>query len=552
MLRPHLTRLHDNVLWSARANLLSVPTDCPQRDERLGWTGDAQIFAATAALNFRALEFFRKWLRDVRDAITADGSVPNVAPDVLTTSLAGSHDGAAGWGDAIVIVPWEMYQAYGDRSILVENLDAMAGWLAYLERNSEGLIRPAEGFGDWLAFDPTPLDLVATAFYHRAALLASRCAAAVDDERADGWDALAGRVRDAWRERFLRDGLPSARTQGAAVLALHFGLLDDHEIPAVAADLAALLEENRFRLSTGFLTTPYLLPALTQVGRDDVALRVLLGDAPPSWLYPVKHGDATSMWERWDSWTEEGGFQDPAMNSFNHYAYGAVDEWICDRIGGIRRTGPAYASVEISPLPSREITSASHARTTPYGRIAVEWETDGDELRIRTEIPDGVIPTFVTPAGYAARSLSRICSEWAVHPPASADAMSMGVRGRRPDDRGWRMTADGGTVSIRDVAAAAGVSVATVSNVLNSTGRFSEKTKHRVEEAIRELGFVRNRSAFELRTKEKAIIGLLVPNLANSFFASMARGSSTARPSTGCWSSSPTASRTRITRRPPC
>ncbi len=405
---PALNQLHSNVLWSARANLLSVPTDCPQRDERMGWTGDAQVFAATAALNLGVLEFFGKWLKDVRDAMV-DGAVPNVAPDILSTSLAGNHRGTAGWGDAIVIVPWELYQAYGDRQILAENLEAMGEWLDYLQRHSIDGLRPAEGFGDWLAFDPTPLDLVATAFFAHSANLASRCARVLGDPREAVWAALAQRVRDAFRRTYLVDGELAVATQAAHLFALRFGLFDPAEQPKAAARLAGLVEANDCRLSTGFLATGYLLPVLSEHGYDELALKVLLGDSPPSWLYPIRHGQATTVWERWDSWTTEAGFQDPSMNSFNHYAYGAVDEWLCDRIGGIRRTAPGYANVQIAPFPSQEVTASRHSRRTPYGRIACSWRLEGDTLAVTAEIPDGITATFVPPAGYSALDPATEC-----------------------------------------------------------------------------------------------------------------------------------------------
>ena len=396
---PDLDRLHENVLWSARANFLSVPTDCPQRDERLGWTGDAQVFAPTAALNFRVLEFFRKWLGDVRDATGADGAVPHVAPDVLSTSLAGEHVGAAGWGDAIALVPWAMYQAYGDTAVLHENLAAMDAWLAYLDAHSDNGIRPAEGFGDWLAFDETPVDLVSTAFFAHTAEIAARCAGAVGDAREARWRDLSRRVGAAFCDRFLPDGVLTAPTQAAHVLALQFGLVPAAHRARVENALVASVTATG-HLTTGFLATPYLLPALTAAGREDVAMDLLLHDGVPSWLYPVRHGGATTMWERWDSWTNDAGFADPAMNSFNHYAYGAVDEWMCGRIGGIEPTAPGHASVEISPLLDPRLDWAEHSRSTPYGAVAVRWERSGSLAEITITVPRGMAAGFRLPNGH--------------------------------------------------------------------------------------------------------------------------------------------------------
>jgi alpha-L-rhamnosidase len=395
-----LNRLQRNIVWSQRGNFLTVPTDCPQRDERLGWTGDVQAFAATATFNYDVRNFLRKWLRDVRDAIGPDGGVPHVAPDVLSPQMGSPQVGAAGWGDAIVIVPMALLNSYGDTRSIEENLSAIAGWLNYLERHSDGLIRPAEGFGDWLAIDATPTDLVATAFFAHTARLAGELAATVSDARAEQWHALHARVRLAFRERFVRGGgRLSVDTQTGYVLALHFGLLDPHERERATASLVAAIAARNWHLSTGFLGTPYLLHVLSDNGRLDVAYRLLTTTTFPSWLYPILAGDATTIWERWDSWTESRGFQDPAMTSFNHYAYGAVGDWLYRVVGGLSAVEPGYRRARIAPRPGGGITSARTSLETPYGTLSCDWRLEHGDVVIDVEVPPNTTAEIVAPDG---------------------------------------------------------------------------------------------------------------------------------------------------------
>jgi alpha-L-rhamnosidase len=404
-----VNRLQRNIVWSQRGNFLTIPTDCPQRDERLGWTGDAQVFAATAAFNYDVRNFLRKWLRDVRDAIGPDGGVPHVAPDVLSRQSGKPEVGAAGWGDVIAVVPMTLLRAYGDTRSVEENLPAIAGWLGYLEEHSTDLIRPDDGFGDWLAMDPTPRDLVATAFFAHAAALVADLAAEVGDDRAEQWRALHGRVRRAFRERFVRGGgRLTVDTQTGYVLALHFGLLDPSERPAATDRLVAAIAARDWHLSTGFLGTPYLLDALSDNDRIDVAYRLLTTETFPSWLYPVLAGGATTMWERWDSWTESGGFQDPAMTSFNHYAYGAVGDWLYRVVGGVAAAEPGYRRARIAPRPGGGITSASTSLETPYGPLRCDWHLDGGEIVIEVEIPPNTGAELVAPDGRSFDGADRV------------------------------------------------------------------------------------------------------------------------------------------------
>ncbi|SDR72877.1 family 78 glycoside hydrolase catalytic domain [Actinopolymorpha singaporensis] len=396
---PRLNQLQHNIVWGQRGNFLSVPTDCPQRDERLGWTGDAQVFASTAAYNYDVRSFLRKWLRDLRDGQQPDGGVPHVAPDVLSPQsfqMGGdgrAAAGAAGWGDAIEIVPWELLRAYGDRRVVAENLAAVGSWLDYLESHSTDLVRPAEGFADWLAPTPTPADLVATAFFAYAARVAAKLAAELDrSDDAARWEKLYEQVRAAFRARYVRGGgRVESGTQTSYVLALHFGLLEPAEEPLAARHLVEEIASRNWHLATGFLGTPYLLPVLSRFGFEDVAFRLLTQDTFPSWLYPVVHGDATTMWERWDSWSDSRGFQDPGMTSFNHYAYGAVGEWIYQTLGGIAPGEPGYRKVVVRPRAGGDVSWARASLRTPYGKVSTRWrQTPEGAFTLEVTLPPNV------------------------------------------------------------------------------------------------------------------------------------------------------------------
>ncbi len=407
---PRLNQLQHNIVWGQRGNFLTVPTDCPQRDERLGWTGDAQVFASTAAYNYDVRSFFRKWMRDLRDGQQPDGGVPHVAPDVLTrhTFLFGGDGraaaGAAGWGDAIAFVPWEILRAYDDRRLAAESLEAVNSWLRYLEEHSSDHIRPNEGFADWLAPTQTPKDLVGTAFFAYAAKVAAGLASELgrrDD--AERFEKLYSTVRSAFRSRYVRGGgtLVSG-TQTSYVLALHFGLLEPEEEPLAAGRLVQEIASRNWHLATGFLGTPYLLPVLSRFGHEDVAFRLLTQDTFPSWLYPVVHGDATTMWERWDSWSDSRGFQDPGMTSFNHYAYGAVGEWMYHHLGGIAPGAPGYRHVVVRPRVGGGLTWATARLSTVHGEVSTGWRLEGGTFALDVTLPPNVTAEVWLPAGSAA------------------------------------------------------------------------------------------------------------------------------------------------------
>ncbi len=405
-----VNRLQQNIAWGQRGNFLSVPTDCPQRDERLGWLGDAQIFARTACANRDVAAFFTKWMRDVADAQSPGGAFPDVAPRLVDLA-----DGAPAWGDAGVIVPWTLYQVYGDTRIVEEHYDAMARWLAYIgEANPDGLWvnRRNNDFGDWLALDgdalrnpgasATPKDLLATAYYAYDARLMARIARAigrVDD--AGRYDALFARIKDAFIAAYVSDdGRVKGETQTGYVLALHMDLLPERLRSVAATHLVEHIKEKDWRLSTGFVGVGYLLPVLAEAGHLDVAYRLLLNDTFPSWGYSIKHG-ATTIWERWDGWTAERGFQDPGMNSFNHYSLGSVGEWLYRYVAGIDTASerPGFRHTIIRPRPGGGLTGVKATYQSVRGMIESAWRVEDGAFRLCVTVPANTTATVYLPAG---------------------------------------------------------------------------------------------------------------------------------------------------------
>ncbi|MGY6026828.1 alpha-L-rhamnosidase [Streptomyces spinosirectus] len=390
---PMLNKLHRNITWGQRSNFLSIPTDTPARDERLGWTGDINVFSPTAAYTMESARFLTKWLTDLRDAQAADGAFTNVAPDV--GDIGG---GAAGWGDAGVTVPWALYRAYGDRQVLEDAWPSVQAWLAYLEKNSDGLLRPAAGYGDWLnVSDETPKDVIATAYFAHSADLAARMAGELSKDPAP-YTGLFERVRTAFQNAYVTaDAKVKGDTQTAYVLALSMDLLPDTLRTAAADRLVALIEAKDWHLSTGFLGTPRLLPVLTETGHTDVAYRLLRQRSYPSWGYQIDKG-ATTMWERWDSIKPDGSFQTPDMNSFNHYAYGSVGEWMYANIAGISAARPGYREIVIRPRPGGGITSARATFTSLYGPVSTQWRQASDGFTLSCSVPPNTTAEVWVPA----------------------------------------------------------------------------------------------------------------------------------------------------------
>ncbi|MFJ6850639.1 alpha-L-rhamnosidase [Streptomyces sp. NPDC091271] len=391
---PMLDQLHRNITWGQRGNFLSIPTDTPARDERLGWTGDINVFAPTAAYTMESARFLTKWLHDLRDAQTSDGAFTHVAPD-----LPGVGNGAAGWGDAGVTVPWALYQAYGDVRVLEQSWSSMTDWLEYLEAHSTGLLRPADGFGDWLNIeDETPKDVIATAYFAHSADLVARTAEALGKDPAP-YRTLFGRVRDAFRAAYVSaGGRVKGDTQTAYVLALSMDLLTEDDRGPAADRLVALIEAKGWHLSTGFLGTPRLLPVLTDTGHTDVAYRLLLQRTFPSWGYQIDRG-ATTMWERWDSIRPDGSFQDAGMNSFNHYAYGSVGEWMYANIAGIAPGAPGFRKVLVRPRPGGGVTRAEGRFDSRYGPVATRWKKDADDFALSVVLPANTTAEVWVPGG---------------------------------------------------------------------------------------------------------------------------------------------------------
>ena len=410
-----LNQLQHNIQWGQKGNFLDVPTDCPQRDERMGWTGDAQVFCRTAGFNMQVAPFFTKWLGDVAADQYANGSIPWVVPDVLTSGSRGA--GATGWADAGIIIPWTIYLVYGDERILEAQYDSMRAWVAFMrERAGEDLVWTGDfHFGDWLAYattDPaypgatTGTDGIATAFFaHSTGLLAKMARILGRHDDARRYDTLRERIVAAYRHEFVTEtGRVAENTQTAYVLALHFDLLPASLRAEAARRLVADIRARENHLTTGFLGTPYLLHVLTRFGYVDVAYDLLLQDTYPSWLYPVTQG-ATTIWERWDGQRPDGSFQDPGMNSFNHYAYGAVGDWMYQVVAGLDANpeAPGYRHARIQPQPGGGLTYAKVALETMYGRTESDWELTDSQIVLRVVMPPNTTATVRIPEAVARR-----------------------------------------------------------------------------------------------------------------------------------------------------
>jgi alpha-L-rhamnosidase len=415
---PLLNQLQHNILWGQKGNFIDVPTDCPQRDERLGWTGDAQLFSATAAFNMNVDGFFTKWLADLASDQDQNGAVPWVVPNVLRNTKDLTVSGAAGWGDAATIIPWNLYLAYADVHILEVQYESMKRWVEYERgRAGENYIWAGDRqFGDWLdfystakhtSFGSTSADLVATAYFAHSVDLLQRSARLLGKtEDAAHYAVLFDSVKQAFNEKFVTaDARVGEGTQTAYVLALDFDLLPE----ALREPAAALLAQDVRKighLTTGFLGTPRLLPTLSRYGYLREAYMLLNRTAFPSWLYPVEHG-ATTIWERWDGIKPDGSMQDEGMNSFNHYAYGAVGAWMYESMAGINvdPDEPGYEHVIIKPQPGGAFSSVSASHDGPYGRVATAWNLQRNAMQLRVDIPANSWATVLLPAAVLSKVL---------------------------------------------------------------------------------------------------------------------------------------------------
>jgi alpha-L-rhamnosidase len=401
---PMVNRLQSNIVWGQRGNFLSIPTDCPQRDERLGWTGDAQIFVRTASLNMDVAAFFAKWMDDVQDAQSPEGAFTDVVPLLEGSGVIDLSRGAPAWGDAGVIVPWTIYKTYGDTRIIEKHYDAMTRWMSYLREANPDLLRRnklGNNYGDWLSpeGDATPKDLLATAYWAHDANLMAEMSRTIGRDAA-GYEELFEGVKEAFNRAYVDpDGKIKGDTQTGYVVALHMGLLPEELRARAAEHLVRTVEEKDWHLSTGFVGVGYLCPVLTEAGYPEVAYRLLNNETYPSWGYTIKNG-ATTIWERWDGWTEEHGFQSPNMNSFNHYSLGSVGEWLYRYVAGIDLDprGAGYDRIVIRPRPGGGLAHASAGYDSVRGGIESAWELSDGEFRLRVTIPPNTRATVHVPA----------------------------------------------------------------------------------------------------------------------------------------------------------
>lgn len=402
---PLLNQLHDNVVWGMRGNFLDVPTDCPQRDERLGWTGDIAAFAPTAAYLSDSKGFLRSWLRDVAlEQTHHDGVVPFVVPDVLKymehPPEFAPFDSTAVWSDAAVWVPWALYEAYGDREVLQDAFPSMASHMRRVRSllSESGVWDQGFQFGDWLDPDAPPerpadakadKGVVATACAYRSATMLADSARVLGLPAEESeFRGLANALKSSFYSAYVADGRILSDCTTVYSLAITFGLLHAADLPWAGDRLAELVTDSGFHISTGFAGTPFITDALSSTGHVDEAYKLLLQKENPSWLYPVTMG-ATTVWERWDSMLPDGSINPGEMTSFNHYALGAVADWLHRVVGGLAPLEPGYRRILIAPRPGGDLTWAESTLDTPHGFASVRWDRRGDDISFAVTIPEG-------------------------------------------------------------------------------------------------------------------------------------------------------------------
>ena len=411
---PMINQLHHNVVWGQRGNFLDVPTDCPQRDERLGWTGDLAVFSPTAAFLFNSGGFLRDWLRDLdAEQRSGDGIVPFVVPDVIKYMpphhVFGKQDSTSFWSDAAVWVPWAAWQAYGDQDALAEAYPAMTAHVRRVEGklSDDGLWDTGFQFADWLDPDAPPErpadakadpKVVSTAAIYRSCVTVAAVARVLGQQTdTEHFETLAARIRAGFNEHYVdEDGRVLSDCPTVYALAIAFDLLDEPFRQLAGDRLAELAEANGYRISTGFAGTPYICDALTATGHLDHAYRLVLEKECPSWLYSVGMG-ATTIWERWDSMLPDGSINPGEMTSFNHYALGAVADWLHRVVGGIAPATPGYERVRIAPQPGGDLSWAKSSLKTAHGDIRVSWEIVDGYLTVDVDLPDGVTADLELP-----------------------------------------------------------------------------------------------------------------------------------------------------------
>lgn len=408
-----INQLQHNIQWGQKGNFLDVPTDCPQRDERLGWTGDAQVFSRTASYNMMVHNFFVKWLKDVAADQYKTGSVPFVIPNVIGRNDADGPGGSTGWADVCTVIPWNMYLAYGDKRILEDQYASMKAWVEYMHGKSHNdLWNTGFHFGDWLFYSVdddtdgssaiTSKYLIAQCFYaYSTQLLINAAEVLGKEEDVKTYTELLKKIKTAFLNEYVTpNGLISSDTQTAYVLALQFDMLPEN-LRAQAADrLVRNIHRYEDHLTTGFLGTPYLCHVLSRFGHANVAYTLLLQQTYPSWLYPVKMG-ATTVWERWDGIKPDGTFETPTMNSYNHYAYGAIGDWMYRVVAGIdtKTEGAGYKQIAIKPTPGGKLDSVKADYETNYGQISSHWKVTNGAVTLDVTVPPNTTATVYVPAG---------------------------------------------------------------------------------------------------------------------------------------------------------
>jgi alpha-L-rhamnosidase len=421
-----LDQLQSNITWGQRGNFFSIPTDTPARDERLGWAGDINVFAPTASFNQNTYTFLSKWLRDMRDAQTPEGDYPGIAPNPV------GMESGAGWSDAGITVAYTLWHTYGDRRVIDDGYASMARFMALIEHRAGPELKRVHGpWADWLHLDdPTPPDLIGTAYLAYDAQLMSEIAKATGHVAdAARYADLAVRTKKAFATRYLHpDGTLGTDSQTGYAMAIGMGLVP----PAtVASAFVRTIHARHDHLATGFLGTPWLLPALSAIGQNDLAWKLLLNRDYPSWGYEIQAG-ATTMWERWNSLKPDGTFGDVDMNSFNHYAYGAVGDWMYRHIAGIAPLAPGYARFAVAPTPGGGVTHGSGSLESAYGRIATSWAIEGDRFSLDVTVPPGTTAEVTLPevdapsvqdSGRPAASVTGITQ---LHPGALGAELSLG------------------------------------------------------------------------------------------------------------------------------
>lgn len=391
-----VNRLHENIVWGQRGNFVDVPTDCPQRNERLGWTGDAQVFVGTALFNYNGASFFKKWLHDLKVDQKADGQVPYVIPNII-----GANTFATGWSDAATVIPWTVYQVYGDKDLLENQYESMKAWVEKVRSMSENgtIWKTKIQFGDWLSLDgdpnspmgATPNPLLAACYHAYSTKIVANAARVLGyEDDVKEYESLYERIADDFQNEFVTaNGTIIGGTQTSYVVPLAFNLIKGEQATRAAHELHRMIVENNYHLTTGFLGTPFLLKVLSDHGYHETALRLLLQEDYPSWLYQVKQG-ATTIWERWNSMNPDGSFNDSGMTSFNHYAYGAIGEWMHTYLAGISADAsvPGYKKINIAPkihhLGVNHVKATLH---TGYGKVASEWKILDDVVTLTVSIP---------------------------------------------------------------------------------------------------------------------------------------------------------------------